>query len=87
MNIGFISYVTAAILFAIFTLLLMTRWKGRLKGKLLVAASGISTLWAAYSAYLMSLERVVVDYDIYHILEAARNISWYIFLYALLKPL
>lgn len=87
MNIGFISYVTAAILFAIFTLLLMTRWRGRLEGRLLVAASGISTLWAVYAAYLVSSEQVVVNYYIYHSFEAARNISWYLFLYALLGPL
>ena len=87
MNIGFTSYVTAAILFAVFTLLLMTCWRGRLEGRLLVAASGISTLWAIYSAYIVSSEQVVVNHYLYHSFEAARNISWYLFLYALLKPL
>jgi len=45
-SIGVTGYALAATVYLIFTLLLLTGWRGRLQGGLLVLASGITVLWA-----------------------------------------
>jgi putative PEP-CTERM system histidine kinase len=49
-NIGVTGYALAATAYLVFTLLLLTGWRGRLQGGLLVLASGITVLWAATMA-------------------------------------
>ena len=45
-SIGVTGYALAATAYLIFSLLLLTGWRGRLQGGLLVLASGITALWA-----------------------------------------
>ena len=45
-SIGVTGYALAATAYLIFTLLLLTGWRGRLQGGLLVLASAITVLWA-----------------------------------------
>ncbi|MEW6331945.1 MAG: XrtA/PEP-CTERM system histidine kinase PrsK [Pseudomonadota bacterium] len=50
-NIGFVSYVTAAVAFLILFLVLLTGIRGRAQNHWLLAIAFISTLWAATAAY------------------------------------
>jgi hypothetical protein len=45
-SIGVTGYVLAATAYLIFTLLLLTGWRGRLQGGLLVLATGFTVFWA-----------------------------------------
>ena len=49
-SIGLLSYGLAAIGFLILTLLLAISWEGRAQGVRLVAASAVTTAWAAVLA-------------------------------------
>ena len=46
-NIPAVSYAIGAVAFLVLTLLLLTAWRGRLQGGLLVAASAMTALWCA----------------------------------------
>ena len=50
MNIGFFSYLFAAIAFSVLTILLMFTWRGRQLGASATLASAFSTVWAVISA-------------------------------------
>jgi putative PEP-CTERM system histidine kinase len=52
-DIGVISYTCAALAYLVFFILLLTGWKGRLQGALLLAATGITILWGAVMALWM----------------------------------
>ncbi len=49
-DVGVISYALSATAYVVFTLLLLTGWRGRLLGGLLVLAVGFTALWAAILA-------------------------------------
>lgn len=86
MNIGVISYAIGGISFLVLFLLLLTSWRGRLKGGLLVMAVFVTLLWAvvaAGSAYTQSPHLAVL----YQFLEVARNVAWLAFLFQLFEPL
>lgn len=85
MNIGFISYFTAAIAFLILSLLLMTSWRGRLRGILLVIAVVVSAVWSFIAAY--SITGSAMANLVYPVMEILRNAAWYIFLFRLIDPL
>ena len=77
-NITVLCYAAGALLFLILTVLLLTAWRGRLRGGLLVLASGITTLWligtSLYAANVLPLFSVV------QLLEILRNASWFLLL-------
>jgi putative PEP-CTERM system histidine kinase len=50
-NIGASSYIAGGVAFLILTVLLVTSWRGRLQGGLVVAASALSTAWCFFLAY------------------------------------
>ena len=54
-NIPAVSYAIGAAAFLVLTLLLLTAWRGRLQGGLLVSASAVTALWlaavAVYAVY------------------------------------
>lgn len=85
MNIGTLSYTAAAISFVLLAILLMTSWRGRLKGALLVVAVATSALWALSA--LIAGNGSDVRILGYHFLEIARNVAWFAFLYRILEPL
>lgn len=85
MNIGLISYFTAAVFFLILALLLMTSWRGRLRGVLLVVAVMVSAAWSFSAAYSAAgIESIRIYYPL---LEVVRNVAWYMFLFRLIDPL
>ncbi|MFO7639852.1 MAG: PEP-CTERM system histidine kinase PrsK [Candidatus Competibacteraceae bacterium] len=85
-NIGALSYGAAAAGWSLLFLLLLTSWRGRLQGGLLVAAVLISLLWALRAAYYAAAQATGLDW-LYQLLEVARNVAWLLFLIHLLEPL
>ncbi len=85
-DIGLVSYLVAAGAFLLLALLLLTSWRGRLEGAALVAAVITSTVWGVVAALGPQLQAPVSPVA-YHTLEIVRNITWYVFLFRLLRPL
>ncbi|MDQ2695084.1 MAG: PEP-CTERM system histidine kinase PrsK, partial [Pseudomonadota bacterium] len=79
MNIGLISHALAAACLFVLFLLLLTSWRGRLKGGLLVVAVSVNLLWAVVAACYAGDEsrRWAVPY---HVFEVARSVAWLTFL-------
>ena len=46
MNLGFYSYLAAAIAYGFFTVLMLFSWRESLQGKLLFITVAISTIWS-----------------------------------------
>jgi putative PEP-CTERM system histidine kinase len=85
-NMGVLSYSAGALGFLVLLLLLITSWRGRLQGALLVVAVFTNLLWALAAAYYADGEfRTGVFW--YAVLEIARNTAWFAFLLQLLAPL
>jgi putative PEP-CTERM system histidine kinase len=84
--IGIIGYGFAASLFLLFSLLLLTTWRGRSEGTFLLFASVISGCWAL-SAVAMEVKYSALTMAIYQVFEIAKNVAWFAFLYKLLKIL
>ncbi|HRY15382.1 MAG TPA: PEP-CTERM system histidine kinase PrsK [Candidatus Competibacteraceae bacterium] len=84
--LGVIGYGVAAAGWLILFLLLLTSWRGRLQGGLLVAAVLITLLWALRAAMYAGAGALAPDW-LYQLLEIIRNVAWLAFLAALLEPL
>lgn len=87
MDIGITSYSVAAGFFAVLAAMLLTGWRGRLHGALLVIATGVSACWAASAAYVAWPGHGAAGSEIYRALEVIRSIIWFAFLFQLLAPL
>jgi putative PEP-CTERM system histidine kinase len=75
--IGTLGYGLAAIAFAVLALLMLTSWRGRLQGGLLVAAAGLSAAWAAAAALRGDTPG---HWQLIGTLEVLRNTAWLAFL-------
>jgi putative PEP-CTERM system histidine kinase len=84
-NIPAVSYATGAAAFLVLTVLLLTAWRGRLQGGLLVSASAVTALWCAAVA-LYAVDRVP-PFSALELLEVLRNAAWFLFLLKLLGPM
>lgn len=84
--IGTVGYSVAAFCWLILFLLLLTSWRGRLRGGLLLAAVLVNLLWALRAAYYASAGASGIDW-LYQVLEVARSVAWLLFLADLLEPL
>ncbi|MCB1921439.1 MAG: PEP-CTERM system histidine kinase PrsK [Candidatus Competibacteraceae bacterium] len=84
--LGVIGYGMAAAGWLILFLLLLTSWRGRLQGGLLVIAVLITLLWALRAAMYASAEVLAPDW-LYQLLEIIHSVAWLAFLAALLEPL
>ena len=82
-NIGVTGYALAATAYLIFTLLLLTGWRGRLQGGQLVLASGITALWAttlaAWSGWKMPGTALVQTVETLHLLV------WLVFMAGIIR--
>ena len=78
MNIGFFSYLFAFAAYAALTALLITSWRGRPLGRLLILASSFSALWAGVSA--LSALSIITLPGIMQLLELTRDTFWCLFL-------
>lgn len=84
--VGVISYAAGAAGFLVLFLLLLTSWRGRLQGALLVVAVLLSFLWALLAAVYAGTGFQRLGW-LYSILEVGRSVAWIAFLLRLLKPL
>ena len=82
MSLGVYSYFAAAIAFSFFSVLLISSWRS-LQGKLLLAVSVASVLWAGSAALVAYQESLQLW--LYQFFEILRNCFWYVFLLLLLK--
>ncbi len=83
-NLGSISYGGAALAFAVLSLLLLTSWRGRLQGGLLVVVAVISLCWAGVIAALQW--GLVALLPLAGVLEVLRALVWAVCLLKLLNP-
>jgi putative PEP-CTERM system histidine kinase len=82
MLIGSVGYGLAAAAFGALALLMLTSWRGRLQGGLLVTAAGLSAAWATAAAFTPT---TATHWQLIGLLEIARNTAWLVFL-ARLSP-
>lgn len=82
MSIGTISYSLGALAFLLLTLMLVTGWRGRLQGGLLLAACAGTTAWALVLALQshLSLSGTVIQFT-----ETLKDVLWFAFLLKLLS--
>ncbi|MEW8536270.1 MAG: XrtA/PEP-CTERM system histidine kinase PrsK [Candidatus Thiodiazotropha endolucinida] len=83
MSIGIIGYAISATLFLLFSVMLVTSWRGRIEGIYLLTASVTTACWAL-AAVALQVDESVLTRTAYHIFEIARNIAWFVFLFRLL---
>ena len=84
-NISTVSYTLAAALFVILSVLMLTSWRGRLQGGLLVSATSMTAIWATVVAvYAWAL---IPPYPIVFLAEVLRDVIWFTFLVRLLMVL
>ncbi len=81
-NIGLVSYVIGGVLFLVLALLLLTSWRGRLQGALLVVASLVSTGWCFLLAYKAA--STTIPFSTVFVLDILRDGAWLTFLLGLL---
>ncbi len=84
MNVGFISYLFPAIAFLILALLLVTTWRGRLAGFLMILAAVMSALWAGTSALFIGYGTPPQGFV--QLMELLRDGGWLFFLVKILSP-
>ena len=80
---GIFGYGIAAVLFFFLTLLLLTSWRGRMQGGLLVAATFANSIWAAVQTVQVAWNSVSVSWI--WTLESIRDLAWILFLLRLLE--
>jgi putative PEP-CTERM system histidine kinase len=78
MNIGTVSYGLAAAGFLSLAILLVTRWRGRMPGSLLLPATLVSTLWSA--ALSVQSAVAILPLTALFLLEIVRDAFWLMFL-------
>ncbi len=82
-NIGVISYLTGGAFFLGLALLLLTGWRGRLQGGLLVSAVLASCAWCVLLAWSAASENL--PYRLAYAAEVVRGACWLFFLARLLS--
>jgi putative PEP-CTERM system histidine kinase len=82
MSIGTISYSLGAVAFLLLLLVLLTGWRGRLQGGLLLAAAATSMVWAALLAVRAHYGLIGL---VFQWAETARFLAWFAFLLGILK--
>ncbi|WP_316365329.1 XrtA/PEP-CTERM system histidine kinase PrsK [Candidatus Thiodiazotropha sp. CDECU1] len=86
MSIGIIGYAISATLFLLFSVMLVTSWRGRIEGIYLLTASVTTACWAL-SAVALQVDESELTRATYQVAEIARNIAWFAFLFRLLGNL
>ena len=77
-HFGAISYSAGGLMFLVLTVLLMTAWRGRLQGGLLLAAAAVSTVWCG--ALALHAARMLPASSALAVLEILRDGLWLAFL-------
>ena len=83
MTLGFSGYLMASIAHFILLVLLMTSWRGRLLGGLLVTAVLVNLAWSILLAY--GARNGAAELSAYYLIESLRFAVWFLFLFKLLN--
>lgn len=84
MNLGYYSYLSAALGFGFLAVLLLFSWRSSLQGKLLLLVTVTSVVWAGVSAVVAYQPDRLVAW--YLVVENLRYVAWYLFLLKLFQP-
>ncbi len=84
MNLGFYSYLGAAMAYGFFAVLLLFSWGGSLQGKFLTAIAVVSAIWAGLAAKIAADS--FYQAEAYQAFEILRYMVWYVFLLKLFDP-
>ena len=82
-SIGVTSYALAAAAYLIFTILLVTGWRRRLEGGLLVLATSFTVLWAVAHASWAGWR--LPPAGLVQMLETLHLLVWFVFLFGILR--
>jgi len=80
-QIGFLSYLTGALMFTGLLVLLLSRWKGRLYGTSLALASSTTVAWSLTVSY--AYIQTAPSWALF-MMEILRNTTWLLFIFKLL---
>lgn len=81
-NIGTIGYTGSALAYLIFSVILLTSWKGKSQGGWLLVATIISVAWAGLAAYYAGFD--IDNSRLVAFFELLRNGAWFAFLFVLI---
>jgi putative PEP-CTERM system histidine kinase len=84
LSIAAVSYGIAALMFALLAGLLLTAWRGRLQGALLVVAAAATVLWSV--AQGLHLQLGTDWFWVAQLTELVRDAAWFAFLFKLFDP-
>jgi len=76
-NIAIIGFALAGGAYSLLLMQLLNSWRGQLPGGLLMTASGLTSLWAFTTAYLLG--QGIQDSGLTTLLDAARVSAWILF--------
>ena len=82
-DIALFSYLSAIVGYLVLTLLLLTSWRGRSEGGLLVTASAVTTVWAA--AFLLQESLHAIPSAIIWSLDIIKTACWLYFIWKILN--
>ncbi len=83
-DVGIVSYLACAVLFAVFALAVATVWRGRLGGKILFLAAVVNALWAAEIAWFSSRGNAA-PLGILAVTDIARGGVWMLLMWHLVR--
>jgi putative PEP-CTERM system histidine kinase len=84
MNLGFYSYLSAAVGFGFLAVLLLFSWRSSLQGRLLTVVVMTTVVWAALAASISG--QAAGSAAFYLTFEVLRYVAWYVFLLKLFEP-
>lgn len=82
-SIGVTGYTLAAAAYLVFTILLLTGWRGRLQGGLLVLATGFTVIWATTLAVWSGWR--LPGTGLVRAVETLHMLAWLIFMVSILR--
>lgn len=83
-EVALIGHALTALLFAVLSVLLLTSWRGRLQGALLLISTSTTAVWAVLVALQAAYRSIPVD--VIWTVEVVRNLVWLNFVVRLLEP-
>ena len=83
LNTGMVSYALGFVAFLTLTLVLLTGWRGRLQGGLLVTAAGVTAFWAAVHVSWTGWGQPAAG--VVQAVETLHFVVWFAFLLGLLR--
>lgn len=84
LELGVVTYGLSALAYLLLSVMLLTSWRGRLQGALLLVACVLAAVWSLVLAFHASLH--YPQSDLVFVAELLRDMAWIVFLVRLLSP-